>query len=165
MRGSWPARLLVDSQHLTVLRRTMAAAAPLEGCSLLLGRRIPSPDATMPVDLRLEAVWPCLNVWEPAAERERRFAIDPREQLLAQKWARPRGWLVLGTAHSHPGGMPLPSRTDRLLAFPPTLMVIVGAEGALRAWWLLEPGTPAAQADLRPLELLESDAAARRLGE
>jgi hypothetical protein len=44
-------------------------------------------------------------------------------------------------------------------------MVIVGAEGALRAWWLLEPRPPAAQADLRPLELLESDAAARRLGE
>jgi hypothetical protein len=62
--------------------------------------------------------------------------------------------------------MPLPSRTDRLLAFPPTLMVIAGAEGALRAWWLLEPRPPAAQADLRPLELLETDsAAAQRLGE
>lgn len=146
----------------------MAAAAPLEGCSLLLGRRTEAAEATAAEDLWLKAVWPCLNVWEPAAERGRRFAIDPREQLLAQKWVRPRGWLVLGTAHSHPDGVPVPSRTDRLLAFPPTLMLIAAADGVLRAWWLLEPQTPAAPAEVRPLELLEwhsADTAVRRLGE
>lgn len=161
MGGSSPARLLVHPQQLTVLRRAMAAAAPLEACSLLLGRRAAATGPRASEDLWLEAVWPCLNVWEPAAERGRRFAIDPREQLLAQKWVRPRGWLVLGTAHSHPTGQPVPSRTDRRLAFPPTLMLIAAADGALGAWWLLE-------AEVRSLDLLvwnSAGAAVQRLGE
>ncbi len=88
-----PAELRLGRQALTVLEAVLAAAAPDEGCALLLGRRDP---------WRILHVWPCLNVWEPAAERRRRFALDPREQLQAQKWARARGLEVLGSAHSHP---------------------------------------------------------------
>ena len=115
------------------------AAAPEEGCALLLGGRDP---------WCVRRIWPCLNAWDPPAERRRRFALDPREQLLAQKWARSRGLVVLGSAHSHPLSEPVPSALDRSLAFTPTLMLILGQGGPegesrhLACWWLPEHGSP-----------------------
>ena len=118
------------------------AAAPEEGCALLLGGRDP---------WCVRRIWPCLNIWDPPAERRRRFALDPREQLLAQKWARSRGLMVLGSAHSHPLSEPVPSALDRSLAFTPTLMLILGQGGQggpegesrrLACWWLPEHGSP-----------------------
>lgn len=141
-----------------VLRAVMAVAAPEEGCALLLG----------PADGQhwiVAAIWPCLNVWQPASERQRRFALDPREQLLAQAWARQRGWQVHGSAHSHPQGALVPSATDRALAFTPTVMVIGAAhpgpgdrDAPVQAWWLDQE----TQMDPRPLALLTSD---RRSGD
>jgi proteasome lid subunit RPN8/RPN11 len=105
----------------------------------------------------LQQVWPTTNVWEPGGERLSRFRIDPREQLLAQKWARAHGLEVLGSLHSHPASPPLPSATDRGMAFAPTLMLIRGvapgelplgdADGAaarpvLCCWWLELEGPP-----------------------
>ncbi|KEF41933.1 MAG: hypothetical protein ER33_08705 [Cyanobium sp. CACIAM 14] len=137
MDGGAPAELRIDRQALTVLEAVLAAAAPEEGCALLLGHRDP---------WRVRLVWPCLNVWEPSAERGRRFALDPREQLQAQKWARARGQRVLGAAHSHPMSEPVPSALDRSLAFRPTLMLILGqppgAPRGLACWWLPEQGGP-----------------------
>jgi [CysO sulfur-carrier protein]-S-L-cysteine hydrolase len=134
-----PAELGIGRQALTLLEAVLEAAAPEEGCALLLGRRDP---------WSVRRIWPCLNVWEPPAERRRRFALDPREQLLAQKWARFRGLTVLGSAHSHPLSEPVPSALDRSLAFTPTLMLILG-QGAtegdsrrLACWWLPEQGSP-----------------------
>ncbi|MCP9835007.1 M67 family metallopeptidase [Cyanobium sp. Aljojuca 7A6] len=126
-------------QALTVLEAVLVAVAPEEGCALLLGGRDP---------WCVRRIWPCLNVWVPPAERCRRFALDPREQLLAQKWARSRGLTVLGSAHSHPFSEPVPSALDLSLAFTPTLMLILGqgpAEGeprSLACWWLPEQGSP-----------------------
>lgn len=114
----------------------MAAAAPEEACGLLLGECQNESRGTV---LRLGLLWPCLNVWTPAAQRRRRFAIDPREQLLAQKWGRRHGWQVIGTVHSHPRGPAVPSAIDRAWAFPPTLMLIAGPGAGPRAWWLPEP--------------------------
>lgn len=134
-----------------VLARTLQSAEPEEGCALLLGRR----DGT---ELALLESWPCLNRWQPAGERRRRFSLDPREQLQAQRWARPRGLQVIGAAHSHPGSAAEPSATDLALCWGPTLMLIrsglepgdggpatatageqataaAGAAG-LRAWWI-----------------------------
>ncbi|MFM1799029.1 MAG: hypothetical protein RLZZ117_1307 [Cyanobacteriota bacterium] len=112
------------------MQRLVAAAGDHEACALLIGPR-----------WRVVQVWPCRNVWIPATDRHRRFAIDPREQLLAQKWARQRGWDVLGSLHSHPGGKPLPSATDQTLAVPPALLVIQGAV-EFACWWLPEEGPP-----------------------
>jgi proteasome lid subunit RPN8/RPN11 len=119
--------------------------------------------------LRLEAVWPCLNVWQPSwpaleeavlvpadplapgPSRLNRFAIDPREQLLAQKWARERDLQVIGSAHSHPDGPAIPSAIDRGWVLAPTLMLIRsgerGGEGRYGAWWWPEP--PAGPVPLR----------------
>lgn len=149
-----PAGLQIHRQALTVLHRVLAAALPHEGCALLLGRRLGAPEGAGGGEgrlWRLERIWPALNTWEPAAERRHRFQLDPREQLLAQRWARERGLEVLGAAHSHPGGVAEPSATDRGLTAGPTLMLILAfpsgddalpggglADGALCCWWLAE---------------------------
>ena len=129
---------------LTVLRALVQAAAPDEGCALLLGGRSPGKVQASAGELwELLLVWPCLNCWPRPEERHRRFALDPREQLVAQRWARTRGMSVLGAAHSHPNGQAIPSETDCALTLAPSLMVIVGAEADAVAWWLEgEPTQP-----------------------
>lgn len=157
-----PGEIQIRRRALTVLRRVLIAALPQEGCALLLGETcsaagaspsrsgsaeggsgnaadVPSPASGTAVPaLQIRLVWPCLNAWEPAAERTRRFRLDPREQLLAQCWGRGRGLQVLGAAHSHPCSDPMPSATDLALAFAPTLQLILspltGWEPA--CWWL-----------------------------
>ena len=139
MTSFTPSGLAADAGLLIVLGRLLAVAAPEEGCALLLG------DGARSV-WRLRRLWPCCNVWPEPGERHERFAIDPREQLVAQRWARERGWQVLGVAHSHPSSAPVPSRTDCSLCLPPALMVIQGVEAELLAWWL-------ADADRQPRQL------------
>jgi len=160
-----PARLQLDGHCLIVLERTLLAAAPDEGCALLMGERQSS-------NLCLRAIWPCRNSWQPAEERPQRFRLDPREQLLAQRWGRSRGLLVIGAAHSHPSNEAVPSTTDRQLCVGPTLMLIRSGlhHGlpALRAWWIPEnewgDEPSAAPAEL-PIELLPEGARTERLGE
>ncbi len=157
MRAPTPERLQFDGHCLIVLERTLLAAAPEEGCALLLGDR---EGAT----LRVQWIWPCRNVWQPAQERPQRFSLDPREQLLAQRWCRSRGLTVLGAAHSHPSSPAVPSRSDRERCLGPTLMLIrsglAGEAEPLRAWWLpdgagWDAGTPlqSAEALAEPREL------------
>lgn len=140
----------------------MRVAQPQEGCALLLGRAGPVPEPSAPRSeadpdgiagvaaprsartgkalpaWEIRLIWPCLNVWEPAVERCRRFRLDPREQLLAQRWGRERGLQVLGSAHSHPCSDPVPSATDLELAFAPVLELILSplARWAPSCWWL-----------------------------
>jgi proteasome lid subunit RPN8/RPN11 len=124
-----PTGLAADGRLLIVLGRLLVAAHPDEGCALLLGQTGSSL-------WRIRMLWPCCNVWPQPEERGQRFAIDPREQLVAQRWARPRGWQVLGVAHRHPASAAVPSSTDCRLCVPPALMVIQGEPGDLQAWWL-----------------------------
>lgn len=129
-----PEQIKADLHLLTVLRTILVSAEPEEGCALLLGERLE-------VDWQLRLIWPCCNVWPQPQQRCRRFAIDPREQLQAQKWGRAQGLELLGSAHSHPATGAVPSRTDRSLCGVSTLMVILGAQnhgGELVAWWLPE---------------------------
>ena len=155
-----PAEIRLGRQALTLIDRLLDAAAPEEGCALLLGTRRSGPRDALgvaPSRWHLQRVWPTTNVWEPAAERLCRFRIDPREQLHAQKWARTQGLEVLGSLHSHPASPPLPSVTDRSMAFAPNLMLIRGvATGELPSgdrqvaevrpvlccWWLELEGPP-----------------------
>ena len=133
-----PEQIRADLHLLTVLRPILACAEPEEGCALLLGERLD-------YDWQLRLIWPCCNVWPQPQQRCRRFAIDPREQLQAQKWGRAQGLELLGSAHSHPTSGPVPSDTDRSLCGLSTLMVILGAQnlgGELVAWWLPEAPAP-----------------------
>jgi proteasome lid subunit RPN8/RPN11 len=169
MGSDWPERLVVDSHQLTVLRAVLAAVAPREGCALLLGHPA-GAGAGDQAAARLQLIWPCLNVWPQSEQRCERFAIDPREQLMAQKWGRQRGWQVLGTAHSHPSSAAIPSPTDCAWAFTPALMLILGASGELRAWWIAElPGDSSALPAAREVALvppaLRPSAGGEHLGE
>lgn len=129
MPSSTPTALAAGQRLLTALAALLASAAPDEGCALLLGRR----DGSC---WTVTQLWPCLNVWPQPPQRPERFAIDPREQLVAQRWARSRQLVVLGVAHSHPTSAAVPSRTDCELCVPPALLVIRGKAAELRAWWL-----------------------------
>jgi proteasome lid subunit RPN8/RPN11 len=139
-----PERIVARAELLTVLGQWCRAAAPEEACALLIGAR-------HGVEWRLQQLWPCCNVWPDPFERSHRFAIDPREQLQAQKWARGRNLELLGAAHSHPTSAPLPSATDLALTAAPALMLIWGSwqpdrEPEPLVWWLEDP--PAAPRQL-----------------
>ncbi|MFN5195461.1 MAG: M67 family metallopeptidase [Cyanobacteriota bacterium] len=140
MTNLQPSALLFDRQALTLLRASLVATAPLEGCALVLGHT--SAGGVWSVS----TIWPALNVWQPRDQRHRRFALDPREQLQAQRWARARNQSVLGAAHSHPASAPVPSACDRRLTLAPALMLIEGrgpaGEPALGCWWLPETEDP-----------------------
>ena len=146
-----PERIRIGRGALTLLHRLLDAAAPEEGCALLLGRRDPAPQPERMV-WTLQRTWPCRNVWEPGGERRHRFLIDPREQLHAGRWGRARGLELLGSVHSHPVSAAVPSATDRALAMLPTLMLIRGVaargaragedDGRLSCWWLDPQGPP-----------------------
>lgn len=166
-----PGEIRIHRRALTILRRILSAAQPEEGCALLLGCTTtaplpatratrPTPHAAMgdsagsaPASLgwEIRLIWPCLNVWQPVEERRTRFALDPREQLLAQRWSRERDLQVLGAAHSHPGSPAVPSRTDLSLAVAPCLQLILSPlEGWSPACWWLEL-TPQGEATPRRL--------------
>jgi desampylase len=127
-----PARLSLRLPR--ALRETIIAhclaAAPLEGCGLLLGSR------AGPAGAILEA-WPVRN----ALASPERYEIDPEAVLAADRAARDAGRLLLGAWHSHPGGVAVPSATDRDQAWPDWCYLIVGladpAAPELRAWRLL----------------------------
>ncbi|HJN37069.1 MAG: M67 family metallopeptidase [Prochlorococcus sp.] len=160
-----PSLLEFDPRCLIVLRQSLLAVSPEEGCALLLGdappelfngsQRRPLQQTMSP--LRVRSIWPCCNVWLPGmpglretsrsedvrpgvlpGSRKTRFALDPREQLHAQRWARQWQWQVLGSAHSHPSSEPLLSPLDRRWVVPPSLMVIVSGSGRIGAWWVEE---------------------------
>lgn len=116
-----------------VLRRDLGATAPAEGCALLLGQGSVSEDSASE-DWRVSLIWPCRNM--VGQQDHDRFELDPREQIAAQRWARAKALRVLGSAHSHPGASVVPSRRDRLWAGSSGLMMIMGINDVLAAWWL-----------------------------
>ena len=144
---------------LTVLKSTLTSVAPLEGCALLIGKQKKSGLLKAEDAIQINMIWPCCNIWKsnifglqesPKKQnsvlkedlsRQNRFAIDPREQLIAQRWARERNWQILGSAHSHPKGEPIPSSIDLYWNFSPGIMVIIGQFGGIRAWWMSEDKT------------------------
>jgi proteasome lid subunit RPN8/RPN11 len=139
-----PVRITVDRGALITLERVLSAASPAEGCALLLG--------TAGRSTHVQQIWPCLNCWPDPPQRCRRFALDPREQLQAQRWCRQRGLGVIGVAHSHPSSAPVPSDLDCQLTLAPALMLIGTPMAAPAAkpqghdcrwqwafWWLDEP--------------------------
>ena len=68
--------------------------------------------------------------------KQRRFAFDPREQLVAQKWARKNGLEVIGNAHSHPKGDAVPSKIDCAWNQDNGIMIIIDKSGIIRGWWV-----------------------------
>lgn len=107
-------------------RRAQAAAEaawPEECCGILLGRR---RGALTRVDRAL----PVVNA--RPRDREHGYEIAPRDVLAAQRSARRVGLEIVGFFHSHPDGVPRPSRADVAAAWPDTSYVVLARDGA--AW-------------------------------
>ena len=133
-----------------VLRHDLLAPAPAEGCALLLGQGNGAVDSASD-DWHVQLIWPCLN---KLAQREQdRFELDPREQIAAQRLARSHALHVLGSAHSHPGASVVPSRRDRLWAVSSGLMLIIGNNEAIAAWWLEVEAPRCSLAKVHPLPI------------
>ncbi len=108
---------------------------PEECCGFILGS---GKEA-----LRVTSVRRGRNV--AASDRERRYVVDPMQQLALEKELSETGEGLLGFYHSHPDHPAEPSEFDRSHAVPwYALYVIQGIEGgepaALRAW-IFEPET------------------------
>lgn len=123
-------QLEIGSKICADLLASAAQGYPGEACGILLGR---IDDESRVV----EGFRPAPNRW---SEREDRYLVDPeslRRALAAEQEGGPR---VLGFYHSHPDAPPLPSETDRRLAWPWYYYVIIRvAEGEpeeARAWEL-----------------------------
>jgi desampylase len=87
-------------------------AAPEECCGLLIAR-----------GGRVDEAIPLAN---QAADKQRRYEIDPADYLAAIKRCRGTDAIVIGAYHSHPRSEPLPSETDRAVAFSDFIYVISG---------------------------------------
>jgi desampylase len=103
-----------------------ALASPEEEiCGLLLGRD----------GLILEAV----AVANVAADRARRFELDPQALFAAMRAERAGGLAMIGHYHSHPSGLAEPSACDAEAAEPGRLWLIVGT-GEARLWRAVKGG-------------------------
>jgi proteasome lid subunit RPN8/RPN11 len=106
----------VSRPVLDALLAEAARVRPEECCGLLLG----GPGT-------IEEARPAANV---AAERLRRFEIDPQALVDAHRAARSGGAQVVGYYHSHPSGPAAPSETDRALAAGDgSVWAIIGESG------------------------------------
>jgi proteasome lid subunit RPN8/RPN11 len=74
------------------------------------------------------------------ATKQKRYWIKPATLLQAQKYARDRGWDIIGIYHSHPDHPALPSECDRQWAWPDYSYVIVSVTQAkadpIQSWVL-----------------------------
>ena len=138
----------------STLRKTLLACAPDEGCALLIGDISSCDSINKNLRCNVKHIWTCSNNWTREAEnliwpskenqrtnstkpsRKNRFLIDPSDQISAQRWSRRKGLRIIGNAHSHPLGPPIPSKIDCKYSFEPSLMVIVGQFGEICAWWI-----------------------------
>jgi proteasome lid subunit RPN8/RPN11 len=94
-------------------------SAPEECCGLLLGRGA------------VEEVRAAENV---AADRSRRFEIDPQALIDAHRAARAGGLEVVGYYHSHPSGLAEPSAIDRAMASGDGKVWGIVGEGGVTFW-------------------------------
>ena len=149
-----PSHIEFHNDSERILRSSLRSVDPEEGCALLIGNSIKLENESMPNVFHIQLIWPCCNVWtnkiphhvsknslnenthKELISRKNRFALDPKEQLLAQKWARTKDLKILGTAHSHPQSKPIPSKIDIKNCFWLNLMIIINGYNDMRAWWI-----------------------------
>jgi proteasome lid subunit RPN8/RPN11 len=142
--------ITLSVEQLSAIREHGRSAYPEECCGVLLGHNGDGPP-------RVETLRAIDNVH--AEERRRRFLIDPRDYLAAEREARERGLAVVGIYHSHPDHPAQPSQHDREHAWPNLHYLILavgrGEPGELTSWVLSDD-----RATMRPerLAIIEADA-------
>ena len=113
------------------------AAYPGEGCGFLLGEErdgLRVLQRVLPIDNRADG-----------PDQLRRFRIDPRDFMKAEREAARSGLSVLGVFHSHPDHRAVPSRHDLQFALPTLSYPILALDGSgsgaprlseIRSWQL-----------------------------
>ncbi len=116
-----------------VRNELLAAAArdyPREACGILLGR----------VEGRSRVVEGFRSTANRWAGRDDRYEIDPSSLRHALEAEEDGGSRVIGFYHSHPDSLPVPSETDRKMAWPwyyyLIVRVVAGEAEDARAWEL-----------------------------
>jgi predicted GIY-YIG superfamily endonuclease/proteasome lid subunit RPN8/RPN11 len=110
----------ITSTAIGAIKDHAARAMPEECCGLLFGR-----------DGLIDEARPAVNV---AADRRRRFEIDPQALVDAHRAARGGGAQVFGYYHSHPTGPVEPSATDRAQAAGDGSVWAIVGEGGVTFW-------------------------------
>lgn len=130
---SGAARLVLPEPLAEELGERGRAAHPGEACGVLVGR-------TRGRDRIVDRIVAAENRWEG---RDDRYLVDPGILRRLMDEEDGGGGRVLGFYHSHPDADPVPSETDRELAWPWYLYLIVPVRGdgagPARAWELEGP--------------------------
>ena len=138
--------LWLRADHLRKLVVLAESAAPEEACALLIGRR------GLGDDWRVSRVEASANV---AANRARRFEVDPGLRIGLERELRGSEQTVLGVWHSHTNGSPEPSAEDAARVYEPELVWLITAvadgEAVHTAAWAPVPDVSGAR--FRPVEL------------
>ena len=150
--------LTLTPDHRLILQRDAERAYPHEGCGLLLGHFNSATDEHCLVRIQLlNNAWPP-NIAENLSAladsalagsaapdnapltQARRYWIDPKDMLMAQRSARAEGLSIIGVYHSHPDHPAIPSECDRKLAWSNYAYLIVSVQGGhatdLKCWQL-----------------------------
>jgi proteasome lid subunit RPN8/RPN11 len=93
----------ISNEAAATMRQHGESCFPRECCGILLGKEA---DGRRLASIAIA----CRNAYE--GDQSDRFAIDPKDQLAAQKQAREQGLDVLGFFHSHPDEGAYFSQTD-----------------------------------------------------
>ncbi|HEY9618776.1 MAG TPA: M67 family metallopeptidase [Crinalium sp.] len=122
------------------IRHHAESTYPDECCGLLLGQIEPGESNAESNSVVVEAR-SLPNAWVDSIADElsalgnvptthgltksRRYWIDPKDMLEAQRYARDRHLTIVGIYHSHPDNPAVPSECDRVLAWPEYSYLIV----------------------------------------
>ncbi|MEL7052149.1 MAG: M67 family metallopeptidase [Cyanobacteria bacterium J06588_5] len=133
--------LALSSEQLAAISVHAERVYPEECCGLLVGKiHTQETEQTK----QLTQLVPLDNEWTPevlptaalaqpsrgsiaeqSVTKSRRYWINPKDMLRAQKQAREDGLDIIGIYHSHPDHVAVPSECDRALAWPIYAYVIV----------------------------------------
>ena len=142
--------LVLAAGQWAAIREHALRAYPEECCGLLLGEAVPDRE-------RVEAVVPVEN---RHAEPRRGFELPPDAVACALAQERRGGQGVVGVYHSHPDGVPVPSRRDEREAWPGWRSLIVpvapGGCDEPRCFRRAVSGEPLAE---EPVEIVEASLA------
>ncbi|MDB9526567.1 M67 family metallopeptidase [Oscillatoria sp. CS-180] len=142
--------LIFQPDQIHTMRVHAEQTYPEECCGLLLGTHDPKQGDRQVCELR-----PLNNDWttsvNPFADsdastvsKRSRYWVDPQALMMAQRYVREQGWVVLGVYHSHPDHPAVPSERDRQLAWSdysyPILSVIAGKVTTIASWRLDDEG-------------------------
>ncbi len=133
--------LQLQTKHQEQIAAQAEQLYPEECCGLMIGLLDRS---SQPETRRVVEIWPTHNTWtadvlecngieDNTSEssdpgKKRRFWIDPKELLAAQKYAREHNLDIIGIYHSHPDHVAVPSECDRAFAWPQYSYLIVSVQ-------------------------------------